>query len=291
MTLIFNGDLETGNFSQYEGVFQAVSGRASIVTSPVFQGTKACRIEVRNGEYVGGDGASNPKRNRTELTLAPPRYNPQEGSDWWHKWSFRIPASTPIGSGAAFMQHGNTIPGTVELTGLFVYATDGHLEYQDNKSTTPAYEIFWRSANVITRDVWHTILLHKKYSVDPQVGFIEIWFDGAQQQLFTNASGARGTRAYQRNLNPTRTSVRMHTGAYRNELTGNEGTFVYYIDGLRIGTTRADVDSGVTPPPAPPPPTPTKTVIWTGQGGTLYNESGVLKWAGSGGTVTTLAPR
>ena len=52
----WEGDFETGNVTQWSGVFEMQAGRVSVVESPVRQGRYAARFEVRAGDHVNGWG-------------------------------------------------------------------------------------------------------------------------------------------------------------------------------------------------------------------------------------------
>jgi hypothetical protein len=237
--LRWRADFETGDFSQYAGVFEASPERASVVTSPRKQGDYAARIEVRAGERTGAQEGT----NRTEVVGASGTntYSVAEGSELWHSWWFYIPSSTTR-KPMTIMQHANSLRGRVpELTGLMTVNASGQLEYQDNESRKDGLEYFWRTRSPVTRDVWHKVLLRKKWSSNEAVGFIEIWYDDIPQMLWIDAAGNRGRRTYHRNLNRMRTGVRMHQGIYRNDPGGGH-VAVIYLDGLRVGTTRDSVE-------------------------------------------------
>jgi polysaccharide lyase-like protein len=252
--LLWRADFETGDLSQWEGVQQAVPNRASVVRSPHVQGSYAGRIEVREGEFIGGDA---PTRNRTQLVLSPRdnRHNPKEGDDWWYSWSFYLPAATPIPTDGkpGFMilfswsaLEAATAPeilGHFEIRDTTVGGDPGPgyttLHYEDGDSRADGHKYFWRKrATDITRNAWHKLLVHRKYSTNEAVGFVEIWYDNVQQTLQTNAAGDTGTRVYHRTLQAGH-SVRMTQGIYRSNSVG--GTGLMYLDGLRIGTTRKSV--------------------------------------------------
>jgi hypothetical protein len=129
--LRWRADFETGDFSQYAGVFEANPERASVVTSPRKQGDYAARIEVRAGERTGAQEGT----NRTEVFGASGTntYSVAEGSELWHSWWFYIPSSTTR-KPMTIMQHANSLRARVELTGLMTLNASGQLEYQDNKS-------------------------------------------------------------------------------------------------------------------------------------------------------------
>jgi hypothetical protein len=247
---LLRADFESGNFSQWEGVQQAAPGRASVVTSPHVQGSYAGRFEVREGEFIGSDA---PTRNRTEavLSAAGNRHKPKEGDDWWYRWWFYLPASTPMP--AQGTDQGMTITQWVtmgdagpdfEQLGIFQFRDTkasadpgpGHVEflYTDSDARTDGIEHDWRkAASAVTRNAWHSILLHRKWSASEAAGFIEIYYDDVKQTL---ADGT--TKMSMRTLTPGY-SAYMKQGIYRGNDIG--GTAVIYFDGLRIGTTRASV--------------------------------------------------
>jgi hypothetical protein len=225
----------------------------SIVTSPHVEGSYAGRFEVREGEFTLSADA--PTRNRSEaiLSVKKNRHNPQEGDDWWYRWWFYLPASTPLPAtgGTSYMiltQWPNLAPPSspdFELNGVLEFrdtkasgdAGPGHVEFlsSDGKSRPDGTEYMWRKdPATITRDSWHKLLIHKKWSSDPSQGFVEIWFDDVQQTLTDGT-----TRMYMRTKSPGYGAY-MKQGIYRSNAIG--GTAVIYEDGLRIGTTRAAAD-------------------------------------------------
>jgi hypothetical protein len=251
--LLFNGDFETGDFSQWASVLEAKPGRASIVTAPRKEGSHAARLEARAGEFIGSDAQPPPGRNRTELVLSPAGkpYAPREGEDLWYRFSFYLPSKTPLPKagttqGMTILQWITDSPAgsaKFEQLGIFQFRDTkasgdpgpGHVEflYTDSDSRTDNTEHFWRkAASAVTRDVWHEVLMHKRWSSKPN-GYVEIWYDGQAQRL---ADGT--TRMTMRTLTPGY-SARMQHGIYRGNEIG--GTAVIYLDGFRIGKTRAAV--------------------------------------------------
>jgi hypothetical protein len=87
----------------------------------------------------------------------------------------------------------------------------------------------------VTRNAWHKIVVHRKWSSNEAVGFVEIWYDDVKQAL---TDGTR--KMFMRTLKDGY-SARMHQGIYRSNAIG--GTAVIYLDGLRVGTSRKSVDN------------------------------------------------
>jgi hypothetical protein len=259
-TLVWQADFESGDLSQWEGVQQFDDERAAAVESPHREGRYAGRFEAREGEFTFDADRDDPPRNRTEAVLsdARDRHRPREGSDWWYRWWFYLPAGTslPADGSPGFVimtqhvlptepsvdlvgtfefrdvaQAGDPGPGVVELT--YGGATRGTPDPMARVGGGP----YWaKRASTVSRDAWHQILLHKKWSSRPSVGFVELWFDGERQKF---RDGSR--RVYHANLRPGY-SAYMKQGVYRTNSLG--GSTVIYMDGLRIGTTRASVEPG-----------------------------------------------
>jgi len=107
------------------------------------------------------------------------------------------------------------------------------LVYTDSGSRSDGTEHFWRkAATAVTRNAWHKLLIHKRWSSKSD-GFIEIWYDDVKQTLTDGTS-----KMFMRTLTPGY-SARMQTGIYRGNAIG--GNAVIYSDGFRIGTSREAV--------------------------------------------------
>jgi hypothetical protein len=251
---IWTADFETGDLSQWEGVQAVKPDRARVVTSPHTQGRYAGRFEVREGEFLPMDA---PTRNRTEavLSTAHKRHHPVEGSDWWYSWSFYIPASTPVPKNGddgymtitQFLSTGpTTLPQPDFQLGAFGFADSkargdpgpGYSEfaYTDRDKESDPDDKHWSiPAKDVKRDVWHDIVLHRKWSSNRRIGFIELWYDDRKQTLRGGKS-----KEFMRTLTAPY-SAYLKQGIYRSDSIG--GTAVIFLDGLRIGKTRAAVES------------------------------------------------
>jgi polysaccharide lyase-like protein len=251
---LWRADFETDDFSQWDGVQQFRAGRASVVESPRKDGSHAGRFEVRKGEFIGAD-ANDPQRNRTEavIGLDSRHHAPKEGDDWWYRWWFYLPSATPLPADGStdFMlitQWPSTAPpesSRFELHGTLEFrdtkasgdAGPGHVEflYTDADAREEGEEYMWRkAASSVTRNHWHEIMIHKRWSSKRNGGFIGIWYDGAPQKL-TDGSRLMNMRTLQRGY-----SAYMKQGIYRTDAIGGRG--VIFLDGLRIGKTRASVE-------------------------------------------------
>jgi hypothetical protein len=102
----------------------------------------------------------------------------------------------------------------------------------------------WTKAH-ITRGVWHDFALHVKWSSNPSVGFVELWYDGEKVV----------PKTYADTLFPGETNY-LKQGLYRDAAT--QPTQVIFHDGFVIATTLDEVMNGQSEPPdagdVEPPP-------------------------------------
>jgi hypothetical protein len=133
----------------------------------------------------------------------------------------------------------------------------------------------------LSTNTWNHQVVAIHYSTDASTGWISLWWNGVQQTL----SGG-----------VTRYAARTHDGDNDPKwgVYGAESTAVTnYVDGLRLGTTAADVLPGgatATPTPGPTPTpgaTPTATPTPTGTGTSFEAENVSYANSGTGATLQT----
>jgi hypothetical protein len=260
--LIWRADFDTNDFSQWEGVQEHSSTRATVVSSPHKQGRYAGRFEAREGEFTLKPDA--PTRNRTEAVLSVDknRHNPQEGDNWWYRWWIYIPSTLrlPTGKDTSYIitTQWLSIAGPVTSSGTFEIRNDTvnnsgwpkpsgpMLQYTTGGGDGRAdgYEILWKKPmSEIPRNTWHKILLHRKWSSKEADGFSELWWDDASQTFFKGSNvpaSLKTTRVHHRTIRKAG-GVYFKQGIYRSNAIG--GTAVIYLDGLRIAKTRAAADA------------------------------------------------
>ena len=225
-TVLWRGDYDTGNLSQWTG-YQGILSRLTLVQSPVRQGGTALRVELHQGD-VSNSGT------RNEMFLSSAQFNEVEGNDKWYAWSTLFPADYPSNNTwQVFTQwhhSGLTASPPVEFD-----VVGEEIQLAHNGST-----ILWRTP--LVRALWHDFVVHIYWSSSN--GYIDLYYDGTKvldhqstQTLYS------GQYAY------------LKQGLYRDASISNVA--VLYHDGMVMGTTLADVAPQlVTPPPPPPVPPP-----------------------------------
>ncbi|MFN7133012.1 MAG: polysaccharide lyase, partial [Myxococcales bacterium] len=219
--VLFTGDFETGDLSQYDRAQIVSADRATVVDSPVTQGRKALRVLVRHG-----DDPINASGNRNELvkkTLEP------VGSERWYRWFVMWPAGYPsVDTWQLFTQWHHTGNSGSPPVEFYVRGEQVRLSVG---ATIP-----WRAP--LVRGRWHEFVFHVKWSPDPRVGFVELWYDGEpvlpKTYVATQFSGQ---------LNY------LKLGLYRNDTVTADG--IVFHDGFVMGESLQDVKPELFVPPAP----------------------------------------
>lgn len=240
--VVWKGDFESDLLSQYSKLQTMGPDRLQLVDSPVREGSKALRVEVRKG-----DDPINASGNRNELVKFD---GAAEGTEFYYAWSTLWPEDYPMTPNwQVFMQWHHSGNGGAPPV-RFVLGCSA----ADCGEPMPDTMFFIVNGKTqlkmgpITRGSWHDFVLHIKWSADPNVGFVELWYDGKlvlpKTQVRTMFSSADTNY--------------LKMGLYRDEAVSP--TAVLYHDGLVQATTLEEAiaytRAGATTPGAPSEPTP-----------------------------------
>jgi hypothetical protein len=236
---VWKGDFETGNLSQWSGDQSVASDRLQVVSSPAHEGQYALKVTVKQG-----DDPINASGNRNELF----HFGKEtEGSEYYYKWSTMFAQDFPsVDAWQLFTQwHHEGTGGSPPLE----FYTRGEriflrLEGRDDR-------VVWKAP--LVRGQWLDFVLHVKWSSNPRVGFVELYYNGErvlEKQYMPTLF--RGMRNY------------MKQGLYRDASVKQVG--VIYHDGMVQATSLQDVlpaaqapSEPVAEPAAPSPGTATQT--------------------------------
>lgn len=234
-SVVWKGDLETGNLSQWSAEQSVSSNRLLVVTSPVREGRYALKTTVRQG-----DNPIKASGNRNELVYLS---RETSGSEYFYKWSTLFPASFPSSPKWALFtqwhQEGHSGSPPLEL-----YVVNDRLNLRVGGSSG---KVVWTAP--MQRDHWNDFILHVKWSSDKKVGFIELYHDGNVVLPKTYMATQFGS---QRNY--------LKMGLYRDASIKQEG--IVYHDGFVQSTALEDVLPAVAtqePQVAPTPEQPIDT--------------------------------
>jgi hypothetical protein len=160
-TVVWRGDFETGNYSQWSSAQIVSSDRMMAVTSPVRQGRYAMKVTVRQG-----DDPIDSSGNRNELVRMT---NEASGSEYYYKWSTMFASDFPsVSTWQLFLQwHHSGSSGSPPVE-FFVYGEEIRLNV---RGTT-----VWRTP--LVRGVWQDFVFRVKWSSSSSTGFVELYHNG-----------------------------------------------------------------------------------------------------------------
>jgi hypothetical protein len=260
-SLIWNGNFETGNLSQYKlgdrlSDHQYCNEDDAVVykrswqrnwPSPI-QGRYAVRLKADNTDVAPCTPTANP---RSQLGTAPIM---EAGTEVFETWSMYVPysfpdvPSEPTATGNPFLvtQQDFSAPfsGSPPL-GFGIHDAGGEagdvidLRIDDGRGTS-----IWQTP--LERGRWYRFVVEKNVASDDGVGWMRLEVDG-EQQTFTNceAGGASCTdpATYSRyTLKPGSTEPnRFYLANYRRKDQTTDSVSLFFDD-ARVGTTAGDVE-------------------------------------------------
>jgi hypothetical protein len=212
-TVLFRGDYDTGDFSQWTEPQSACTGGgysttnvgntcASVVSSPVEEGSDAGKFTLNVDNPVQSS------TDRAEVYTSVANTGGYEGQEWYYGWWTMFPAAgNPSGfwpnfaNFNVFTQFHN--PGScAESIQLGINATglSPYLYFQDD--TYPAgncnssSSMIYRNLGSLLYDHWYHYVLRVKWSRDPSVGLVELWQDGTEVVPLTNTQTMANVPGY-----------------------------------------------------------------------------------------------
>ncbi|ATB40348.1 carbohydrate-binding protein [Cystobacter fuscus] len=221
---VWKGDFESGDLSQWTGKQEVASDRLQVVSSPDRQSQYALKVTVRKG-----DDPINASGNRNELF----HYgNETEGSEYYYKWSTMFAPDFPsANTWQLFTQwHQDGTSGSPPLE-FYAWGENIYLRLEGRDD-----RVVWSAP--LVRDQWLDFVLHVKWSSDPEVGFVELYYNGelALPQEFTPTLFG-GMQNY------------LKQGLYRDESIDSVG--VVFHSGMEQATSLEDVFPTVAGAPGP----------------------------------------
>lgn len=212
--IVWRGDFETGDRSQWSHTQMVSADRLAIVSSPLREGRYAIKATVRQG-----DDPINSSGNRNELVRMT---REPAGSEYYYKFSTMFAPDFPsANTWQLFTQWHHEGSGGSPPVEFYVYGEEMRLNIGGNPGT-----IVWRSK--LVRGSWQDFVFHVKWSSDPRVGFVELYHNGQlvmpKRYIATQFSGQ---------LNY------LKVGLYRNDTIAPTG--VVYHDGWVMTRNAADV--------------------------------------------------
>lgn len=166
--VVFVSNFEREGFPEW--FMQALPHRARIVHGQPYEGDGNALFEVRPGDVEPQTGSQ-----RAEGTG--PTF--EEGDDIYVRTAFRIPKDNSFRGPWQLIQQFHEAEGWGGSPGTAIFLTsDRRIRIGHGDAT----ELDWQSKPLAT-DRWYDLTYRVKFSSDPKVGFMEVWFDGKKQRL------------------------------------------------------------------------------------------------------------
>jgi hypothetical protein len=232
--LLWSDNLE-GLLSFFSGVSVQTSTSYGItrVTSPIFQGYKSARFELRSGDNETNGGT------RAEIS-----FQPATNLNRWYSFAIYAPSEQ------------------------FKWddEDDCLIQFHQGDGETPALCLrvredriyirilgVWNDLGVFEKNSWQSYVMHIKHSTG-STGLIELWRNGVK---LMNRSGANMTYVDDDEHNPS-LKLGIYKSAWNGSSTSETSTRVIYYDDIKIGNEYATYEDMV-PVPNPPPTSSTST--------------------------------
>lgn len=251
--IIWSGDAESGDLSQWCNVNEAVKGRITVVDSPVAQGNHAYRFQLNNGDSIFGT-------ERVTLSQQCEGRYEIDGQEKYYGWAVMLPNEYPFNtSWSLVVQWKGIHTGSPPIQ---LSQTSGNWQLTYRPTASSSNTVKWKTP--VNKGQYEKFVMHVKWSTDPTVGFIELWYNGklVVPKFYTSTIHLDGGV-------PVKNYVAM--GLYRDATISTD--VILYHDAFTVGRTFASVTGGGTIPvvtntpikSATPSPivsrTPTKTLV------------------------------
>jgi hypothetical protein len=218
-TELARADYESGDLRAWGGFQRVAADRIRVVSDQVRQGRYAGRFEVRNGDNPIGFG------DRAEVQMPT---GESEGDERWYAWSTMFAPDFPSYATWQVVSQWHAEANGSPPVGFYAEGENLVLKVHRHSGPGSIIDIWnvWRGP--LRRGQWQDIKLHIKWSGSDSIGFIELWIDGAPQQLVNGS-----TRQSIRTLYPG-VGAYFKQGLYRE--SGLSQTGVVYYDGFRMSS-------------------------------------------------------
>jgi polysaccharide lyase-like protein len=240
-TLIWNGDLDTGNESQWTNIIRNATDRFRVTTSDTGvaprQGTHMARVEVRQGEAASW--ASTLSATLAVRQFPTVGYN-QTYNDIYFAWSAWVPSNWPYADPdmhSIFMEwHGNgaMIQAPFHWGILAAGANVGKFFVDLHRDPTAYSPVSVGWFDHITSagmgNAWHNYTCRIKWSMASD-GVFQFWQDGVLRHNYFGPTAPI-----------TGESLKLQAGCYMKN--GPPASKVLYLDEMKVGTTYDIVQPG-----------------------------------------------
>lgn len=178
--VLWKGDFETGDVSQWDGSTATKTGTRDnlvFVSDQVADGKKAAKITLR-------DDIIFEPYNQSRVEVKHVGLHTLDGEDSYFAWSFMVPKDAEIRNNIGYWESTPTSKNTMTF---FIEPAQGGGTNLKFGTGDLGQTVRWTVKLELNK--WHRIALHNHWSQDPNVGKVDVWYDGTQ--VVTGASVAK----------------------------------------------------------------------------------------------------
>jgi len=234
--VLWQSDFETQDLSDWDS-YVLHSNHWYFTTTPLARsGQYSARCELHTEDTYNSF-------QRTEIEYSAP-LSGFEGSDLYYAFSAQLSSASPFLPMDHEIAFWESTGGSVYHQMFGVHVDNSATPARVSLSTDPedgSWVEQWHGS--MTADVWHDFVLHVKWSLDPSVGFVELWYDGAhvvQKQTMRTMVSENGPTSMTGGLVSA-----FHTGILLSPIQMNKPVEVVFLDRFMIGTALSDVVDAV----------------------------------------------
>jgi MYXO-CTERM domain-containing protein len=178
--VLWKGDFETGDLSQWDGTLLIKTGNRDnlvIESDSVADGTKAAKITLRNDIIFEPYHQSRVEVKHIGLHTL-------DGEDSYYAWSFMVPKDAEIRSNIGYWE---SMPTSKNTMTFFIEPANGGGTNVKFGTGDLGQTVRWTAKLELNK--WHRMAIHNHWSQDAAVGKADVWYDGVQ--VVTGASVAK----------------------------------------------------------------------------------------------------
>jgi hypothetical protein len=178
--VLWKGDFETGDVSQWDGSTAIKTGARDnlvFVSDQVADGKKAAKITLR-------DDIIFEPYNQSRVEVKHVGLHTLDGEDSYFAWSFMVPKDAEIRNNIGYWE---STPSSKNTMTFFIEPAQGGGTNLKFGTGDLGQTLRWTVKLELNK--WHRIALHNHWSQDPNVGKVDVWYDGTQ--VVTGASVAK----------------------------------------------------------------------------------------------------
>ncbi len=230
--VIWNGDVSTGDLSQYALVQQCAPDRTTVVPDPLGGDRKAIRFRVADTDVKPCTPTINPRAQALSPSLL------EEGEDYWVGYSVLVPRDFPV-----TRQRGDNWISLASIYGppykgagpstMYMNTSPGVNRFYYRRNGTSGYDTTWSMP--LVRGRWVDFAIHVRLSRSAKRGFREQWVNAGSGWRRSRFNGRKSLAtatidaANNRGANFSKVSLYFRRGILRS------GT-LYFAD-HKIGTS------------------------------------------------------